>query len=110
MKRYIKSNSDIQYESNLSFDFSWKGNTYDELSVEQVAEDALDPYECAGYEFISMSEQYDGYEHIYPNVSQCNITFIHDGNYDADAIETKLEDGLEKLGMCLEGMDFQSID
>ena len=109
MKRYVKSSTE-EHQSNLSFDFSWAGNTYDKSAVEQVAEDALDPYVCAGYDFVSMSVQYNGYEHMYPNVSQCNITFIHDGNYDADAIETKLENGLEKLGMCLEGLDFQYID
>lgn len=46
MKRYVKSAT--EHQSNLSFDFSWKGATYDRLAVEAVAEDALAPYECSG--------------------------------------------------------------
>lgn len=43
MKRYVKSAT--EHQSNLSFDFSWKGATYDRFAVEAVAEDALAPYE-----------------------------------------------------------------
>ena len=108
MKRYIRSTT--EYRSNLSFDFSWPGDSYNELAVERVAEDALEPFECAGSDFLSMTEQYDGYDPMYENVSQCNITFIHDGHYNAKEIENRLEDSLVNLGMCLEGLDFQSID
>lgn len=106
MKRYIKSSNEVQ--SNLSFDFSWPDD-YDEMTVLDVAEAALEPYPIEGYEFISMNEQYDGYDKAYDNVSQLNVTFTHDGAYDGEAIESKLDDGLSKLGLSLEGVDFQSL-
>lgn len=108
MKRYIKSSE--SHQSNLSFDFSWRGDTYDEFAVLDVAEAALSPFECLGSQFLSMTEQYDGYDTMYENVSQCNITFEHDGYYNPDKIERSIAHNLETLGMCLERIDFQSID
>lgn len=73
-----------------------------------------------------MTEQYDGYDTVYENVSQCNITFNWFDNsiYDTNSwnntyktaqnfeklVEKRLEKGLANLGMCLEGLSFQSIE
>ncbi len=118
MKRYIKASEEM--ESNLSFDFSYKGDTYDRYAVESIAEDALEPYECVGFDFVPMTEWYTGYNTKYPNISQCNVTFIHDdysnaGDYKRASdfikqVERKLQIGLVELGVSLEGMDIHSID
>lgn len=115
MKRQIINASTELERSNLSFDFSWRDD-YDWSTIEDIAWEALEPYEVLGLDIISMTEQYDGYDHEYPNVSQCNVTFEHD-DYDyttaasvEDKIEFKLAECLARNGMALEGLSFESID
>lgn len=109
MKRQIINASTELAHSNLSFDFSWQDD-YDETAVADLAYEALEPYEVLGIDWVSMTDQYDGYNPEYPNVSQCDITFEHDGNYNARYIEDTLALGLDAMGMALEGLQFDSID
>lgn len=109
MKRYVKSNTYDERQSNLSFDFSWS-DKYSEIDIEEAVSDALSPYDYSGIDFVSMTDQYKGYNTTYPQVSQCNITFIHDGKYNPKLIERALSRNLEELGFALEGIDFHSID
>jgi len=108
-RRRVTSDTHAEYEySKMSFDFAYDGD-YDETLVTQAAELALAPEDVLGFEFESVD--YSSYpEYAGMSISQCQVDFRWEYDYDRKHIEACLHNYLAKRGYALIGIDFESMN
>lgn len=107
--QYIESASEVGVRSGYSFDFIHDGN-YNEKAIREVIEDSFDrmALELVGMDFESVD--YSSYpDYADKCVSQCQVTFGWEGDYDGNAITDMIEQRLAQLGYEVIGNDFYSI-
>ena len=96
--------------SQVSFDFIYPRD-YSYGRVTRIAMDALN--QSGGVTAVAAdidSVDYSGYpEYEDENVAQCTVDFVWNGTYDAEIIQSCLEQAFEEMDYQIIGIDFRSL-